>query len=67
MTAMLSTRDQGSLDLFLEQVLEDFATERRTRIETLNELQHFITAVDERNDTEVRRALTKAMARSRDA
>jgi hypothetical protein len=67
MPEMLSTRDLGLLDLYLEQVLQDFSTERRSRVETLNELQHFIKAVDARDDAEVRRTFRKADARSREA
>lgn len=48
MAEMLSTRDHGALDQFLEQVLDNFLAGSRTRIETLNELQHFIKARDTR-------------------
>lgn len=67
MAEMLSTRDHGSLDQYLEQVLHDFVDESRTRVETINELQHFIRALDRRNEEEVSRALRKADARSRGA
>lgn len=67
MTEMLANKDHGALDLFLEQVLVDFADGRRTRSETLNELTHFIAALDQRNATEVNRVLNKGLARSRDA
>lgn len=67
MTQMLSNREHGSVDLFLQQALDDFLAARRTRTETLNELQHFITALDARNEKRLRRETAREGHRQAEA
>jgi hypothetical protein len=64
---LLTNKDCGLLDLFLEQVFDDFISNRKTRTETLNVLQSFITSLDDGNRFEIDRTLLKADARSRGA